>query len=191
MAARIVETSLGTKKGAKQALQRIKKGKKKQFQWLMYRYWLKVYQYALEECPVGTPLSTGIKNYMGGSLRASIRISRTGKSGEGKFGVSRAMPDDTRWEYYITAGGQGVINPNYGRVVDYAAAVHDGYLSRSGRFIAPNPFLNRAIMRAEGEFREMSRKMMDWVEREWTEGGLRAAPPKGYHVTTRIGEGGQ
>jgi len=190
MAVRIEETDLGTKQATKDKIREIQKEKYQKFIWLSWRYWNKVYQYALQECPVGTPASTGRKGYIGGSLRASIRIARGTPSDRifkmGPFGVSISGQDEYSWTYHIQAGGGGVINPNYGREVDYAKAVHDGWVNRKGIFRPGNPFLTRALMRGEAEFKKMTDEMMNWIERKWSEGALNSVPPRGYFVPTRL-----
>ena len=180
MAARIAETSFGTKRATIEKIDEIIELKGRRFQWLMYRYWLRVYEYAIAECPVQT-----------GALRASIRIHRgairSRSYNPGAFGVTMGFATtEERWEYYITAGGAGIINPIHKREVDYAKAVHDGWVDGRGRLHLGNPFLTRAIMRAEGEFRETVKDMLDWVEKKWSEGALKNIPPKGYFTPLRI-----
>ena len=180
MAARIVETSFGTKRLTIEKIQKIKRLKGRRWQWLMWRYWMKVYQYALQECPRQT-----------GALAASIRVKRGNPRGRqwqsGPFGVTRALPNDERWIYHISAGGAGVINPIHKREVDYAKAVHDGWVDpRTGRWHPGNDFLNRAILRAEVDFRNTIKQMMDWVEKEWAAGNLRGIPPRGFYFPVRI-----
>ena len=71
--------------------------------------------YAIDLCPVGTPESTGIKGYRGGSLRSTIRWE---------------MPKSD--EVDIIAGGmQGIY-----RYVDYALYVENGK-RRSQPFLRP------------------------------------------------------
>lgn len=194
MAARIVETDFGTKEATKKTITQIQLKKTRQMQWLAWRYWWKVYQYALQECPVGTPATTGRPNYIGGSLRMSIRITRGSPTSavfrSGPYGVSRQTYGDSSWIYSIQAGGGGVINPNYGREVDYAAAVHDGHMGRGGRWIPPNRFLDRAIARAEGDYMKMANDMLSWFEGEWSKGALNNVPPRGFYLPTKFNIGG-
>lgn len=63
-------------------------------------------------CPVGTPASTGIPGYIGGSLRSTIRVLELGIDG-------------FRITFYVTAGGFEV-NPNTGKIVDYEVHVERG-----------------------------------------------------------------
>jgi len=194
MAVRVVETDFGTKEATKKKITEIQKMKRKQIQWFAWKYWYKVYQYAVQECPVGTSASTGRPNYIGGSLRASIRVTRGRPTSSifksGPYGVSRRAHGDHGWTYTIQAGGGGVINPNYGREVDYAAAVHDGHMGKGGKFVPPNRFLDRAITRAEGDYRKMTQEMLAWFEKKWAEGGLRGVPPRGYYLPTKMQMGG-
>lgn len=192
MAMRVVETDFGTKQATINKIREIQEKKYQQFTWLSWRYWWAVYQYALQECPVGTPESTGKPGYIGGSLRQSIRIARGSPSGMnmGPFGVSVSGGGDYSWIYHIQAGGAGVINPNYGREVHYAAAVHNGWMDKRGGWHPGNPFLDRAVMRAEAEFKKMTDEMLDWVERKWAEGALRDVPPRAYFAPTKFQVGG-
>ena len=80
---------------------------------------------AKENCPVGTPQSTGIPGYIGGTLKKTIRIIR------------RAARGATRL-ISIAVGGR-YKNPNTGRIVDYAKHVHDGTSRMPSR-----PFLKDA-----------------------------------------------
>jgi len=59
-----------------------------------------------------------------GALASSIRVERAGPL-----------------EASLVAGGNGHTNPQTGRVIDYAAAVHDGTSTRP-----PRPFLTQAIL---------------------------------------------
>jgi len=175
MAARIVETDFGTKKGARQALDNIVKYSGKKIAWFMFNYWTAVYFYALQECPVDTH-----------ALQASIRISRSSVMTRGDFVVGLAFEGSDRFDYYITAGGNGVINPKHGREVDYAEAVHDGYTDRAGNFHMGNPFLERAIEMAEADFDQNTEGYYQWVEEEWGKGALTAMPPLPYNVPVMV-----
>jgi len=86
---------------------------------------------------------------------------------------------DTISEYYILAGGGGVINPIHGREVDYARAVHDG-TSRQ----AANPFLDRAIAATNREFEEFINKYFKWIETEWA----KDQPPVSWSVSLPVSE---
>jgi len=169
----VTETDLGTKEGAKTALQRIKKNGGVRFRHLMYRYFQQVYFYALLECPVDT-----------GALRASIRLSRSKFSEAGDYSVNRSVQfdDDTKpWEYTISAGGQGVINPKHRREVDYAAAVHDGYTMKNGVWHPGDEFLNRAFARGDVDYALNVEKWWEEIGKMWEAGGLKA-PPLNFSV---------
>ena len=84
---------------------------------------------ARDNCPVGTPASTGIPGYIGGSLKKTIRFLR------------RAMKAGMTRKISITVGGY-IRNPNTGRIVDYAKHVHEGTSRMPSR-----PFLKNAIDR--------------------------------------------
>jgi len=88
----------------------------------------KVKEDAQAGCPVGTPQSTGIPGYIGGSLKKSIR----------KEAVAR--PAGTKWEIGIRAGGY-IVNPNTGRIVHYAKWIEMG-TSR----MPPRPFMRSALI---------------------------------------------
>jgi HK97 gp10 family phage protein len=81
---------------------------------------------AQELCPVGTPDSTGIPGYIGGSLKQSGRIQRHARSRGQTLRVG------------VSFGGY-ITNPNTGRKVDYARYVHAGTSKMPGR-----PFLKQA-----------------------------------------------
>lgn len=81
--------------------------------------------------PIGTPESTGIRGYVGGSLQKSIRIER------------HAQPKGNIRYVGIRAGGY-IINPNTGRIVDYAVWVEKG----NSRGIYPRPYMQPALRRA-------------------------------------------
>ena len=85
---------------------------------------------AKQLCPVGTPESTGISGYVGGSLRDSIRKEKAVSEGEVVY-------------VGIRAGGY-VTNPNTGRLVDYALYVEYG-TSR----MQPRPFIRPALAMAK------------------------------------------
>ncbi len=55
------------------ALKRLKKGVKKETQTIIAKAALVAESVAARNAPVGTPESTGIKGYLGGTLRQSIR----------------------------------------------------------------------------------------------------------------------
>lgn len=79
-----------------------------------------------DNCPVGTPTSTGIPGYIGGSLKKSHRLLRKVVQG-----VTRIIS--------VAVGGR-VKNPNTGEIVDYAKKVHDGTSKMPSR-----PFLKNSI----------------------------------------------
>lgn len=78
-------------------------------------------------CPVGTPQSTGIPGYIGGSLKKSIRVKNVLRPTSGKRVIG------------ITSGGY-VTNPNTGKIVNYAKFVEFG----TSKMIA-RPFMRPAL----------------------------------------------
>jgi len=174
MSARIEEYDFGTKAATRRKIQEMQDTAPMKFDRAVYKWWFKVYQTALQECPVDT-----------GALRASIRIQRGETEPQGKFVVGRTA-DYASTSYYIAAGGGGVINPKHKREVDYAQAVHDGYYTGGtklatvegfktkksvgiGRWMAGDPFLDRAIQMNEGEFWKIMGEFMDDKQKQWSE----------------------
>lgn len=86
-------------------------------------------QDAVRSCPVGTPQSTGIPGYIGGSLRKSIRIEHRMR-GRGKT-----------LNMGVAVGGY-IVNPNTGKLVHYALWVEHGTSTMVAR-----PFLRNAILK--------------------------------------------
>lgn len=175
MACRVIETSFGTKQATVDKIDEINRLKGKKRQWLMYRYWLKVYENALRECPVDT-----------GALRASIRISKSEGFGEKYEKAVHIKGADESWDYYIIAGGGGIINPKHKKEVDYALAVHDGFVDKGGMWHPGNPFLERAFNQAEEELNKSLNEYLDWIEKKWAEGALKEAPPDAYQLSLRM-----
>ena len=64
-------------------------------------------------CPVGTPESTGIPGYIGGSLKKTIRKEK------------RARPKGNVVYIGIRMGGY-IVNPNTGEIVHYAVWIEFG-----------------------------------------------------------------
>jgi len=142
------ETDFGTKGVTIKKLKQINREAPAVFDRIIFRYWQKVYSAAVRFCPVDT-----------GALRASIRIKK-GRNTMGQYVVGRTNPMS---EYYIFAGGGGVINPKHKKEVDYARAVHDGTAHNP-----PNPFLDRAILSLKGEQDMILKKLADWASKEWS-----------------------
>jgi HK97 gp10 family phage protein len=107
----------------------------------------KVKNDAKEFCPVGTPASTGIPGYIGGSLKKSIRREAV------------ARPAGNKWEIGVRAGGY-ITNPNTKKIVHYARFVEFG-TSR----MFPRPFLRSAVQaNAEMIRRAMAQALGDTLE---------------------------
>ncbi len=80
---------------------------------------------AKRNCPVGTPASTGIRGYIGGSLKKSIRLQVYAKTA----GVVHNIG--------VSAGGY-ITNPNTGLKVGYAWFVEKGTSKMSAQpFLGP------------------------------------------------------
>lgn len=101
----------------------------------------KVVADAKDECPVGTPQSTGKKGYVGGSLKKSVRKEKI------------ASPSGNIKRISVRAGGH-VTNPNTGRIVDYAVYVHEGTSKMEGR-----PFLTNALFKNEDTLLKETQKI--------------------------------
>lgn len=155
----LMETDFGTKEKTRKVIKKILGEKGVKFQQALAQYVNRVKNDAKLLCPVGTPASTGKLNYVGGSLRNSIRATSTENIPRGSFVVGR----DLILDYQIIAGGPPYINPNTKRFVDYAQAVHDGTSK-----ISPRPFLTDAIAKNAGQFEEVHKRYLDWIENEWS-----------------------
>lgn len=134
----LTETDDGTKKKLGDAIDKTMKFNDEKFEQYMDEYWRRVYEDAWRLCPVGTPASTGIKDYVGGSLQNTIEVTDTPPAGIA-FEVTK-QPNVQLVSRFIKAGSDVYINPNTGYVVDYAQAVHDGTWR-----MPPRPFLMQAL----------------------------------------------
>jgi len=134
----LTETDDGSKKKLGNAIDKTMKFNEEKFEEYMDEYWRRVYEDAWRLCPVGTPASTGIPNYIGGSLRETIAVVDTPPAGIA-FEVVK-QPNVQFVSRFIKAGSDVYINPNTGSVIDYAQAVHDGTW-----VMPPRPFLMRAL----------------------------------------------
>ena len=100
-------------------------------------------QEAQRLCPVGTPRSTGIPGYIGGSLKKTIRKEKVAKV--------RGIISN----YRFRAGGI-VTNPNTNKKVDY-----DVYVERGTRYMKARPYMRPAAKKSAnfpGHFRREWRK---------------------------------
>lgn len=170
MAARIEETDFGTKNATIRKIIELKREAPGMFDRLLFRYWQKVYSQAVREVPVDTA-----------ALRNSIRIQK------GRKGVGRKYEVGKRHhisEFYIIAGGGGVINPKHKREVDYARAVHEGTARTP-----PNRFLNRAIEKTNKDLEEFLKKYMDWYAKTWSEDQPPIPATWSVNLPVSIGQG--
>jgi len=156
---KIQETDLGSKDRARKAIQDIQQHRPLEFNKAMMDYVSSVLRDARRLCPVGTPFSTGIKGYIGGTLRHSIRLQKPQHIPKGSHVASR----DIALDFYIIAGGPPFRNPNTGRIVDYAQAVHDGTMK-----MAPRPFLATALDMNRAKWDKASKEYLDSKERRWS-----------------------
>lgn len=136
----VEESDAGTKRKAKEALQRLRRDFEsgtiisKELNQVM----MKIRNDAKALCPRET-----------GTLAGTIRISRIPMGTmTGAWSHVKAV---TIFNMSIVAGDLTAINPKYNRPCDYAAWVHDGHKMRDGSFWAGVPFLTEAIAMNEGE----------------------------------------
>jgi len=153
------ETDFGSKRRAMEAMRKTRENRDPAFKKALRPYWNKVLRDAKALCPVGTPATTHRFPYIGGSLKRSIRIRNRPPAGS-HFEVVR-RPDDVHITKVIVAGGN-VVNPNTGRIVDYARAVHDGTMKQS-----PKPFLSMALVKNEGALQMAIDKYFRDMLKDW------------------------
>lgn len=136
----VEETDAGTKKKAKEALQKLKSDFEKGniISKELNRVMMKIKSDAKTLCPKDT-----------GTLAGTIRISRIPMGT--MIGAWSHVKAVTIFNMSIVAGDLTAINPKYNRPCDYAAWVHDGHKMRDGSFWAGVPFLTEAIAMNEGE----------------------------------------
>jgi len=157
---RLIESDEGTKRGAQRALVRVDRTIKRELPRAIDEYWYRVLVSARRNCPVGTPASTRRKGYIGGSLRATIEIVDSPPAGAA-FEVV-ASPESQVISKYIKAGSDTYINPNTGRVVDYAQAVHDGTFR-----MPPRPFLTMALAENQAFLDDVLNRMLNKMGKAW------------------------
>ena len=129
----ITETDYGSKGRAIEATKKFPKALTASARWKLVWWWEEVLATAQALCPVKT-----------GTLMATGRIEETDPSIGGYFEVGMTLEDTNIISKMIVFGGM-LVNPETGRICDYAQAVHDGHFTRSGRWIPPNPFIEMAI----------------------------------------------
>lgn len=155
---KIQETDMGSKTRAQKAIQDIQQHRPVEFNKAMMDYVNSVLRDARRLCPIGTPFSTGIKGYVGGTLRHSIRLQKPQHVPKGSHVAGR----DVGLDFYIIAGGPPFRNPNTGRIVDYAQAVHEGTMK-----MAPRPFLTMALDMNRPKQEKAVKEYLDSIERRW------------------------
>lgn len=162
--ATVIESDLGTKDMAIRACQRIREMRDDKLDHMMAMFWRKVYYRAIQECPKET-----------GALASSHRVKRADEEASGPntvalrggmSGATGTSADDVVKQWYITAGGEGVVNPRHGKEVDYAEAVHNGY-RRGKKWISGNPWLARAWNKSVTDFDQFVEDYINWIKEEW------------------------
>lgn len=101
-----------------------------------------------------------------GTLATTIRIVTQAPTG-GFFEVVKNPLENTIGVTALITAGGWLVNPRTGFICDYAAAVHDGHLTRGGGYYAGVPFLTMAIDASEAEYQQMVKKIFDAQERAW------------------------
>jgi len=153
MAIVLSEHDLGSKEKLRKALRRTFVSEK---DWKMVwdQFWAKVEEDAKMFCPVET-----------GALRSTIQVVDIGQAPEiaapefAAIAVPVVKPQtDTRC---ITAGDINTKNPISRKGVTYAQAVHDGHVSKGGRWIEGNPFLSDAVDINMAYLDELIKKYID------------------------------
>lgn len=99
--------------------------------------------YAKAKCPVGTPESTGIPGYIGGTLRGSITFAT---SEQHSAGESPASGPDYEMREQPQKG-----TVHIGTNVEYAPYVENG--THRGKGMAPRPYLAPAISEHQEEYK--------------------------------------
>lgn len=129
----MTESDFGSKGRAKTATGRLGPEISKETKWRLRAWWERVKETAKSLC-------VGYGAFDTGSLYRTIRIERKAISigGAPTFMVT-VSPEHELINSQIVAGGM-LINPKTGRIVDYAAAVHDGSMKMPAR-----PFLQDAV----------------------------------------------
>jgi len=172
----IIESDLGTKQATVLKIREILDGRDKKFKYMMYKFWQKVYYQAVQECPKET-----------GALTASIRMKESQITQKGPNTIGIKAERDVMQDWYITAGGEGVVNPKHKREVDYAYAVHEGYKTVSGKWVGGNPFLRRAWDKSAQEFEKFVKEYLDWYEKTWAQGAPTYPPEGMFYMNIPVG----
>jgi len=132
------ETDLGSKGRAKVACEELPLKITQEAKWRMKVVWFKVLETARSLC-----MGYGI--FRTGTLYRTIRIEEKGTTiGEGAPFEVVFTSKSEMISSEIVAGGL-LINPETGRICDYAQAVHDGHFTRGGSWVPPRPFIRDAV----------------------------------------------
>ena len=130
----IKESDGGTKKLVIKKLEEFRRELSPKLHMELDRVWNQVWMDAIDMCPVIT-----------GTLVSTIKIVEGGLGGIVSGGIKQLMVIDKT----IMAGDVNLINPKSGMPCIYAILVHDGHRTRSGSWVAGQPFLADAIMKNE------------------------------------------
>ena len=114
--------------------------------------------YAKKLCPTGSPQSTGIPGYIGGTLKNSITFATHEKEGETittEKGGSPTEPKHGGNEEQVEKTEKGTVI--LGTNVYYAPYVEMGFTSTRGKHVPARPFIKPAI----ADHLEQYRKIME------------------------------
>lgn len=129
---------MGSKMRAKEACEQLPKKITQESRWRMRAVWWRVLETAKALC-------MGYGVFDTGTLYRTIRLEEKGTiKGEGAPFEVVYTSESEIISSEIVAGGL-LINPNTGRICDYAQAVHDGHFTKGGGWVPPRPFLRDAI----------------------------------------------
>lgn len=156
----ITETDYGTKGKAKKAIRRTPRKGTEEGRRMLDKWWDAVLQDAIRLCPKKT-----------GALSRTIRIEKIPKGsmigGVGGAPWAKAVgPQSELINKMIVAGGK--MDAMTGIFVDYAMAVHDGYVhAKSGRWHVGVPFLSDALAFHSAELDAILKKIADRMKEEF------------------------
>ncbi len=157
----IQETDQGSKKRYVHVLREIQRKRSPEFKKFEQFVGDKVLKDAKRLCPVGTPTSTGIPNYIGGTLKSTVRKENKPIEGMAKGEIAVGSTTDPQCTIVILAGGIKV-NPNTGRLCDYAQPVHDGTFK-----MPPRPFIRQAWEMNEAHVDKALSQYMERITKDW------------------------
>lgn len=165
MAVVVEESDAGTKKKAKEALQRLRRdfqgGK------LISKELMRVMTKIKNDAKVACPKETG-------TLAGTIRLVKIPMGAmTGGWSHVKAI---TIFNMSIVAGDLTAINPKYNKPCDYAAWVHDGHKMRDGSFWSGKPFLTEAIAMNSAELDKAVEKALKKLGKKFEKYGCFQLP---------------